>query len=243
MVVRVQRVSHKPHDAPSLAYQRPLANPHRALAYKRPFRPFLEVQPGCSITLDGGFSPQDSYADLIFLLQSAITLPVFKCSTGQVPIRIERSPLSLQPGYSRTPDGGGGCHKQIWWPLHYADWRPGVRGNARCTKPCAAKAHLPIRIKGWPTRGRQTFPGSLLRGTEHGRTNTFVARYLCGFDFFIQPAITLPVFKCSMGQVPIRIERSPLSLQPGYYRTPDGGGCYRWPLIPNLCQVHNKYHI
>ena len=65
------------------------------------------MQPGCSITLDGGCSPQDSYADLIFLLQSAIILPVFKCSTGQVPIRIERSPLSLQPGYSRTPDGGG----------------------------------------------------------------------------------------------------------------------------------------
>ena len=98
-------MSHKPHDAPSLAYQRPLANPQRARAYTRPFRPFLEVQPGCSITLDGGCSPQDAYADLIFLLQSAITLPVFKCSTGQVPIRIERSPLSLQPGYSRTHDG------------------------------------------------------------------------------------------------------------------------------------------
>ncbi len=34
--------------------------------------------------------------------------------------RMSSSPLPPQQGYLRTPDGGmgGGCYKQIWWPLH-----------------------------------------------------------------------------------------------------------------------------
>ena len=65
-------------------------------------------------------------------------------------------------------------------------WFKGCPTSHMMHQALRSKGYLPICLAGWLTRGRQTLPGSLLRGTEHARTNTLAARYLSDLLFLIQ---------------------------------------------------------
>ena len=79
----IQRVSHKPHDAPSLAQHRLLANPHKWLAYKRPpdppWKPFArhgacsDKQTCCAARYLCGFALFDA---------KGVPLHLFRCEEG-----------------------------------------------------------------------------------------------------------------------------------------------------------------
>ncbi len=70
-VVRVQRVSHKPHDAPSLAQQSLLANPPKRAGLQKAARPSLEAFCEARSMLGQTDLLQNTYADLLFLTRGA----------------------------------------------------------------------------------------------------------------------------------------------------------------------------
>ncbi len=76
-------------------------------------------------------------------------------------------------------------------------------------RPANHTMHQATRINGWPTRGHQTLPGSILRSTEHARTNTLAARYLSDLLFLIQRVSHSISSGASRGR---RNGRSPLNI-------------------------------
>ena len=78
-----QRVSHKPHDAPSLAQQRLLVNPHSWLAYKRlPDPPWKHKVSQTDLL-------HDSCVDWPFLAKTLVHVQVFG-HTGDRTVKLHR---------------------------------------------------------------------------------------------------------------------------------------------------------
>ena len=94
--------SNRNHYAGNSAQQATIANPHTGLAPKRLFRGSLGASYQAPSMLSQTHVAQDTYADLLFLTQTAFTMPEFPLSKRQLPIRIEGWPPR---GFSEAPWG------------------------------------------------------------------------------------------------------------------------------------------